>query len=70
MAMKPTDGDRAHHANWARILLLIPFVGALWVPFYNTVDPTLFGIPFFYWFQLFWILLSAVVTVIVYRAEH
>jgi hypothetical protein len=29
------------------ILLLLPFIGLLWVPFYNFVEPTLFGFPFF-----------------------
>jgi hypothetical protein len=29
-----------------RILLLIPFIGLLWVPFYNSRTPELFGFPF------------------------
>ena len=28
------------------ILLLLPFVGLLWVPFYNFQEPALFGFPF------------------------
>jgi hypothetical protein len=40
-------------------LLLLPCVLSLCVGFYNTVDPTLFGIPFFYWFQLLLIPVSA-----------
>ena len=32
--------------------LLIPCVLALWVPLYNSIPPVLFGIPFFFWFQL------------------
>ena len=42
----------------------------LWVPFYNSVDPMLFGVPFFYWYQLLWIILGAVLILIVYRVEH
>jgi hypothetical protein len=34
------------------VLLLLPFVGLLWVPFYNFEGPALFGFPFFYWYQL------------------
>ena len=34
------------------VLLLLPFAGLLWVPFYNHVQPELFGFPFFYWYQL------------------
>lgn len=32
--------------------------------------PVLFGIPFFYWYQLLWIPLSAVLLYIVYRGEE
>jgi hypothetical protein len=34
------------------ILLLIPCVAALATPFYNSVEPRLVGLPFFYWFNL------------------
>lgn len=55
----------------ARVLVyamfLIVAIGALWVPFYNRVEPTLYGIPFFYWFQLAWILVTAAATAIAYR---
>ena len=49
--------------------LLIPFIGILWVPFYNRIDPTLFGIPFFYWFQFVWIIVTAVITAAAYFAK-
>jgi hypothetical protein len=32
---------------------------ALWVPLYNSIQPTLFGIPFFFWFQLVLVPVSA-----------
>jgi hypothetical protein len=51
------------------VLLLIPFIGALWVPFYNRIDPTLFGIPFFYWFQFVWIIVTAIITAGAYLAR-
>lgn len=34
------------------ILLLIPCVAALAVPFYNRIEPQLFDFPFFYWFNI------------------
>ncbi len=43
----------------AYLLLLLPFAGTLSVPLYNYARPTLFGIPFFYWYQLGWVLLTA-----------
>ncbi len=47
-------------------LLLIPIVASLWAPFYNSVEPTWHGIPFFYWCQLLWIVLGAAITAVVY----
>jgi hypothetical protein len=51
---------------WPRFLFLIPFVALMWVPFYNWLDPELWGIPFFYWYQLGWVLLSAAIVIAVY----
>lgn len=56
-------------ASWLRVLLIIPFVATLWVPFYNYPLPTLFGFPFFYWYQLVWVPIGSVLILIVYRAE-
>lgn len=52
-----------------RILLLVIFVIALWVPIFNRVGPTLFGFPFFYWYQIVAILVSSFLTWIVYVVE-
>ena len=54
--------------SWLLLLLLIPYIVLLWPPFYNFRDPALIGIPFFYWFQLLWIVITAVLTAIVYFA--
>ncbi len=51
-----------------RLLLLLPFVGLMIVPFYNIKDPSLFGFPFFYWYQLAWVPLTSLLTFIVYRS--
>jgi hypothetical protein len=40
------------------------------VPFYNSVEPTWSGVPFFYWYQLLWIVLGAAILAFVYRLEH
>jgi hypothetical protein len=71
VAIEPAPGPSEHRAHhWARLLLLIPFIAVLWVPFYNSAEPMLWGIPFFYWYQLLWIILGALLIVVVYRAEH
>ena len=51
------------------LLLLVPMI-VLWVPLYNTIEPTLFGFPFFYWFQLAWIFVSMIITAVVYYATE
>jgi hypothetical protein len=48
-------------------LLLVPLVGVLIPTIYDNADPTLIGIPFFYWYQMAWIPLSVVCTAVVYR---
>ncbi len=48
-----------------RLLLLLPFVGLLWVPFYDARTPELFGFPFFYWYQLAWVPVTALIAWIV-----
>jgi hypothetical protein len=47
-------------------LLLLPWIAMIWVPSYNKVEPQLFEFPFFYWYQLLWVLISAVITALVY----
>ena len=49
------------------LLFLLIAVVALWVPIYNRLEPTLFGIPFFYWYQTVWILAAAAATALAYR---
>jgi len=49
------------------VLLLAPFIGLLWVPFYNYPLPELFGFPFFYWYQLAWVPITAFLTWLAYR---
>jgi len=54
---------------WQRLLFVIPFLAMLWVPSYNRIEPELAGIPFFYWYQLLWILLGAAIVGIVYAID-
>lgn len=52
--------------SWLLILLIIPFIAMLWPPFYNFTAPEFIGIPFFYWFQLLWIIITAILTAVLY----
>jgi hypothetical protein len=49
------------------LLLLVPFIGLLWVPLYSDTKPELFGFPFFYWYQFAWVPVTALLTWIVFR---
>jgi hypothetical protein len=52
-----------------RILLLVIFVAALAVPYFNRAEPSLFGFPFFYWYQLVVVLAASLLTWVVYLVE-
>ena len=51
------------------LFLLLPWIAHIWVPSYNRIDPELFGIPFFYWWQTLWILLAALCILPAYLFE-
>lgn len=55
--------------SWLLLLLLIPFIAMLWPPFYNYNQPDFIGIPFFYWFQLLWIVITATLTAVLYALK-
>ncbi|MER7751219.1 DUF3311 domain-containing protein [Kitasatospora sp. NPDC097643] len=50
----------------AALALLVPIVAMLWVSSYDKPDPEVGGMPFFYWYQLLWVPVSAVFTVAAY----
>ncbi len=51
-------------------LLAIPYLAILWLPSYNRIEPKAFGIPFFYWYQLLWVVLSTLVIAVVLYLAH
>ena len=53
---------RMRRRIWLRVLLIIPFIALLYPPFYNSNNPTFIGMPFFYWYPLLWIILTAILT--------
>jgi len=67
-APRSARGRRA--LSWWYLLFLIQFVAVLWPPFYNRADPHWLGIPFFYWYQLLWVIIGAACTAIVYLATR
>jgi Protein of unknown function (DUF3311) len=63
------DGqDRRGDWSWWYLLFLVEFVLVIWPAFYNEVEPSWIGLPFFYWYQLLCVLVAAVLTAMVYFA--
>lgn len=52
---------------WA---LALPFAATLIPPLYARRSPELFGFPFFYWYQIVWIVLAALIVLAVYLATR
>ncbi|MDQ0992980.1 DUF3311 domain-containing protein [Streptomyces sp. V3I7] len=49
------------------LCLVAPFVATLWVGSYAKTDPAFIGIPFFYWYQMLWVLISTALTMLAYQ---
>jgi len=49
------------------VCLVVPFVAMLWVGSYAKTDPAFIGIPFFYWYQMLWVLISTALTMTAYK---
>lgn len=69
MTDRPAHLSRNRLTAW-HLLLLVPFVAVLWVPFYNAVEPSFYGFPYFYVYQMAWVIISSVLTGIVYLATR
>jgi hypothetical protein len=52
-------------SGW-NLLLLVPFL-MLVVPWFNKLEPRLFGLPFFYWSQFAFVPVGVLCVFIVYR---
>jgi Protein of unknown function (DUF3311) len=57
---------RVKRACWYVVMFAIPYGGVLCAAVYNRMEPGLFGIPFFYWYQFVWIMVTAVITALAY----
>jgi Protein of unknown function (DUF3311) len=61
---EPTSPSHTHTGIWiaVTVLLAAALIGTLWVPFYNHLTPALGGFPFFYWYQLMWVPIVAILS--------
>ncbi|GAA1879189.1 DUF3311 domain-containing protein [Pseudonocardia ailaonensis] len=60
----PSSGSGFRWSAW-NLLLLIPLL-MLVTPWFNTRNPVLWGMPFFYWSQFLWVPVGVVCVAIVY----
>jgi Protein of unknown function (DUF3311) len=64
----PVRGPVRRPAAWTAVavLLAVAIAGTLWVPLYARSRPELGPFPFFYWYQLLWVPLTAAILWICY----
>lgn len=62
---RPEEQGSGLHRNAWNLFLLIPFL-MLVTPWYNSIEPQLFGMPFFYWSQFAWVPVGVICVAIVY----
>ncbi|WP_328992104.1 DUF3311 domain-containing protein [Kribbella sp. NBC_01245] len=54
--------------HWiAGVLLAVTVIVPLLVPTYAKEEPSLWGFPFFYWYQLMWVFLAAITVSIAFK---
>jgi hypothetical protein len=68
--MSESPDRRPARWHWLRLTLIVPFIAMIWVPSYDRIEPSAFGVPFFYWYQLAWIIISGAMIGAVYLVEH
>jgi hypothetical protein len=72
MSQQSSNRQSANRSGWSwwYLLFVLQFIAVLWPPFYNSVEPSWAGIPFYYWYQMLWVIIGAVLTAIVYFATE
>lgn len=62
---EPVENEKRNR-GWLWLLLL-PVVALIFPSLYNRETPTLFGFPFFYWYQLLWVFIATAILGLVYK---
>jgi hypothetical protein len=62
MAKSAAPGKSLVTWGTVTVLLLVAIGGALWVPIYARSMPKLGNFPFFYWYQLIWVPVVAILS--------
>ena len=67
--MTGPSGSSRSRRFWL-LFLAVPFVATAFPALYAWNGPTIIGIPFFYWYQLLWTILTGLCTGIVWFATR
>jgi uncharacterized membrane protein YhdT len=62
-----TNTKQTHRRSKWVLLLVLPYLGLCFPQLYARATPALWGFPFFYWYQLAWVIATSVLLGIVYR---
>jgi|tagenome__1003787_1003787.scaffolds.fasta_scaffold19246785_2 hypothetical protein len=63
------QADERRASRWWLLLLLLPYIGLLYPPIYARLEPELWGMPFFIWYQFLWVFITVAITTLVYRVR-
>ncbi len=64
-ASEAKAGTTRHRSLW-KLLLLLPYLGLCFPQIYARSTPALWGFPFFYWYQLAWVIGTSALLGLVY----
>jgi uncharacterized membrane protein len=67
MDATPLPAKKRPHRWLIAAMLSLPYLGLFFPQLYARATPALFGFPFFYWYQIGWVVLTSVLLGIVYR---
>ena len=67
MATYTNPPAKQKHSRWWLLPLLLPYLALCFPQIYARSTPALFGFPFFYWYQLAWVILASAIMGIVYH---
>jgi Protein of unknown function (DUF3311) len=62
---KPQSANKKSPAIW--IMLAVPYLALCFPQIYARATPALLGFPFFYWYQLAWVVLTSLILGLIYR---
>jgi uncharacterized membrane protein YhdT len=61
----PPSSSGGKKIGW-KLLLILPYLGLCIPAVYARATPTLFGFPFFYWYQFLWVILTSLLLGLIY----